>query len=313
MQRLNYQHLYYFWSVAKEGNMSRACEKLHLTQPTVSAQIGVFEQAIGEKLFHRDGRGLVLTDTGRGVFRYAEEIFSLGRELTHFLNGRAGGRGLRLTVGIADALPKLLACRLIEPALRLSEPVQLHCHEDKSERLLAEIALHGIDLVLSDVPATPTPGVRVFNHLLGESGVSVFGVTELAQRYRPNFPRSLNNAPMLLPTGSLALRRSLDQWFDAENLAPEVRAEIEDSALLKTFGAAGLGLFVAPAIVEIEVCRQYRVEKVGRIEGVREHYYAISAQRRVKHPAVMAILDNAQGSLRQPGSADGSGSVTRAS
>lgn len=291
MQRLNYQHLYYFWTVATEGNISRACEKLHLTQPTVSAQLGVFEQAIGDKLFHRDGRELTLTDTGRGVFHYAEEIFALGRELTGFLNGRGGGHVQRLTVGIADGLPKLLAYRLLEPALRLAEPIRLICHEDKPERLLAEIALHSVDLVLSDVPATPGAGVRVFNHSLGESVVGVFGTADLAERYRPGFPRSLNGAPFLLPTTSLAVRRALDQWFAVENISPNVRAEIADSALLKTFGTAGVGLFVAPILVEDEVCRQYRVELLGTLDEVQERFYAISAQRKIQHPAVLAILE----------------------
>jgi LysR family transcriptional activator of nhaA len=290
MQRLNYQHLYYFWTVAKEGNMSRACEKLHLTQPTVSAQIAVFEEAIGEKLFHREGRGLRLTETGQGVFHYAEEIFALGRELSGFLNGRGGGHVPRLTVGIADGLPKLLAYRLLEPALRLAEPIRLICHEDKPERLLAEIGLHSVDLVLSDIPATAAAGLRVFNHPLGESGVGVFGTQELAERYRAGFPHSLNGAPFLLPTPSLALRRSLDQWFDAENLSPNIRAEIADSALLKTFGAAGAGLFVAPTLVESEVGRQYHVELIGVIEGVQERFYAITAQRKIQHPGVKAIL-----------------------
>lgn len=297
MQRLNYQHLYYFWNVAREGGISKACDKLHLTQPTISAQLKLFEQAIGENLFHRDRRGLELTDTGRNVFRYAEEIFALGQELTHFLNGRAGGRGLRLTVGIADALPKLLACRLIEPVLRLAEPVRLQCYEDKSERLVAEFSQHGFDLVLADMPAMPGPNLRVFNHLLGECEVCVFASPTLAGRYREGFPQSLNGAPFLLPTPSLALRRSLDQWFDASGIWPSVLAEIEDSALLKTFGSAGAGLFVAPAIVEAEVCRQYRVEALGHLEQVRETFYAISAQRKIKHPAVMAIIDNAPASL----------------
>ncbi|MGZ8250433.1 transcriptional activator NhaR [Methylomagnum sp.] len=293
MQRLNYQHLYYFWTVAKEGNMCRASEKLHLTQPTVSAQIAVFEGAIGEKLFHRDGRGLRLTETGQGVFHYAEEIFALGRELSGFLNGRGGGHVPRLTVGIADGLPKLLAYRLLEPALRLAEPVRLICHEDKPERLLADIGLHSVDLVLSDVPATAAAGLRVFNHPLGESGVGVFGTRELAERYRTGFPHALNGAPFLLPTPSLALRRSLDQWFDAENLSPNIRTEIADSALLKTFGAAGVGLFVAPTLVEEEVCRQYHVELIGVIDGVHERFYAITAQRKIQHPAVRAILESA--------------------
>lgn len=291
MQRLNYQHLFYFWTVAKEGGVSRASEKLHLAQPTISAQLAAFEETVGEKLFHRDARKLTLTETGRGVFHYAEEIFALGRELTGFLNGRAGGHVPRFTVGIADGLPKLLAYRLLEPALRLAEPIRLVCHEDKSERLLAELALHSVDLVISDVPATPAAGLRVFNHPLGKSGVGVFGVRELAERYREGFPASLNGAPFLLPTASLALRRSLDQWFDSEGISPLIRAEIEDSALLKTFGGAGVGLFVAPTLVEDEIRRQYRVETLGTIKGVFERFHAISAQRKVQHPAVVAILE----------------------
>lgn len=299
MQRLNYQHLFYFWTVAKEGSVSRASEKLHLAQPTVSAQLAIFEDTLGEKLFHRDARKLVLTETGRGVFHYADEIFALGRELTGFLNGRGGGPMQRLTVGIADGLPKLLAYRLLEPALRLVGPLRLICHEDKPERLLAEIALHGVDLVLSDVPATPTAGLRVFNHPLGESEVGVFGTRDLVERYVRDFPRSLNGAPFLLPSGGLALRRSLDQWFDAENLSPNIRAEIDDSALLKTFGGAGVGLFVAPTLVEEEIRRQYRVELLGVAGGVRERFYAISAQRKIQHPAVVAILEQAQAQAKE--------------
>ncbi len=297
MERLNYQHLYYFWTVAKEGGITRACEKLHLAQPTISGQLAVFEQAVGEKLFHRDQRKLVLTDTGRAVFHYAEEIFALGRELTNTLKGNAGGQGLRLNIGMADALPKLIAYRLIEPALRLPDPVHVVCYEDKAERLLAEISLHGLDLVLSDIPATPSTGTRTFNHLLGECGVAVFAIPELATRYRPNFPRSLNGAPLLLPTSSTALRRSLDQWFGAEGLCPNIRAEIEDSALLKTFARAGVGLFVAPVAVETEIRYQYGAEVIGRIDAVRERFYAVSAQRKLKHPAVLAILKNAQEGL----------------
>lgn len=254
----------------------------------------MFEEAIGEKLFSREGRGLVLTETGRGVFHYAEEIFALGRELTGFLNGRGGGHVQRLTVGIVDGLPKLLAYRLLEPSLSLTSPVRLICYEDKPERLLAEIALHSVDLVLADLPATAAAGQRLFNHALGESSVAVFATPELAARYRPGFPRSLNGAPFLFPAPSLALRRSLDQWFDAASLSPVVRAEIEDSALLKTFGAAGAGLFVAPLLVEEEIRLQYRVETLGVLEGVRERYYAVTAQRKVQHPAVQAILDSAR-------------------
>ena len=297
MERLNYQHLYYFWNVAKEGSITQACEKLHLAQPTISAQLTVFEQAIGEKLFYKEGRKLALTDTGRTVFHYAEDIFALGRELSNTLQGRASGRGMRFSVGIADALPKLMAYRLLEPALNLPEPVQLVCVEDKAERLLTEIMLHGIDLVLSDVPATPATGTRLFNHLLGECGVAVFGVAELAARYGDDFPRSLNGAPLLLPTANTALRRSLDQWFDAENICPAVKAEIEDSALLKTFAAAGVGMFVAPVAVADQIYRQYGAQLIGNVDQVSERFYAITAQRKIKHPAVMAILAQAQGRL----------------
>ncbi len=306
MERINYQHLYYFWTVAKHGSITAACETLHLAQPTISGQLAVFEQAVGTQLLRKQGRKLVLTDTGRTVFHYADEIFTLGRELTHMLKGRGTGRGMRLNLGMTDALPKLIAYRLIEPLLRLPEPVQIHCYEDKTERLLAEIALHSIDIALSDVPATPASGAKVFNHFLGESEVAVFATPALAARYRNDFPRSLNGAPFLLPTANTALRRSLDQWFDAKELSPSVQAEVEDSALLKTFGAAGAGLFFSPLVVANEIHRQYGTEIVGKIEGVSERFYAITAQRKLKHPSVVAILENAQkglfGLLKTPGS-----------
>lgn len=292
MGRINYQHLFYFWNVAREESVTRASEKLHLAQPTISSQLAVFEKTIGEKLFYKNGRKLVLTDTGRIVFHYADEIFSLGQELANTLKGRPTGRALRLVVGVADALPKLVACRLIEPAFRLPEPVQILCYEDKAERLLAEMSLQGIDLVLSDVPVTPANGAKAFNHLLGECGVTVFGTPGLASAYRPDFPRSLSGAPFLLPTGNTALRRSLDQWFDAEDISPKIQAEIEDSALLKTFGSGGTGLFVAPSAVEEEIQRQYDVEAIGRIDSVRERFYAITERRKLRHPAVSAILEN---------------------
>jgi len=300
MERINYQHLFYFWNVVREESVTRASEKLHLAQPTISGQLAVFEQAIGEKLFYKNGRRLALTDTGRLVFHYADEIFSLGRELTSTLKGRQAGRASRLIVGVADVLPKLVAYRLIEPALHLPEPVQILCYEDKADRLLAEISLQGIDLVLSDVPLTPASGAKAFNHLLGECAVTVFGVPALAKVYRPNFPRSLIGAPFLLPTGNSALRRSLDLWFDTEGIGPRIQAEIEDSALLKTFGAGGAGLFVAPTAVESEITRQFDVEIVGRIEAVQERFYAVTARRKLKHPAVTAILENARDRLFPP-------------
>ncbi len=297
MERLNYQHLYYFWMVAKYGSISAACEVLHLAQPTISAQLAIFEQAVGSALLIKQGRKWVLSDTGRAVFHYADEIFSLGRELTRMLKGQGTERGVRLNLGISDALPKLLAYRLIEPLLRLPDAVQIHCLEDKTERLLAELALHGIDLVLCDVPATPASGARVFNHFLGESAVAIFAAPQLAQRYRPDFPRGLNGAPFILPTANTALRRSLDQWFDANELSPTVEVEVEDSGLLKTFGAGGSGLFFASVAVADAVERQYGVERLGLAAGVTERFYAVTAQRRLKHPLINIILEQAQKGL----------------
>ena len=294
MERINYKHLYYFWTVAKHGSISAACEKLHLAQPTISGQLTVFQQAIGAILLQKKGRNLELTDTGRTVFNYADEIFSIGRELTQVLKGHNTEHGLRLNLGMTDALPKMIAYRLIEPLLHLPDPVQIHCYEDKTERLLAAISIHSIDLVLSDVPATPASGARVFNHFLGESGVAIFAAPVLAARYREDFPRSLNGAPFLLPTVNTALRRSLDQWFDFKTLSPSIQAEIEDSALLKTFGAAGSGLFFSPLAVATEIQQQYGTEILGVADGVTERFYAVTAQRKLKHPSVAVILENAQ-------------------
>lgn len=294
MKRINYQHLFYFWNVVREESVTRASEKLHLAQPTISSQLTVFEQAVGEKLFYKSGRKLILTETGRLVFHYADEIFSLGRELGNALEGRTSGRALRLTVGVADALPKMLIYRLLEPAHRLTEPVQILCYEDKAERLLSEISLHSLDLAFSDVPLTPTSDNKAFNHLLGGCPVMVFGTEHLAATYGPDFPRSLNGAPFLLPTANTALRRSLDQWFDEQGISPNIQAEIEDSALIKSFGSGGSGLFVAPATVADEIERQYNVTAIGRIDAVEERLYAVTVHRKLKHPAVTAILENAK-------------------
>lgn len=297
MEWLNYHHLLYFWTVAREGSVARACEQLHLAQPTISAQIRSLEESLGAKLFAREGRGLAMTDTGRVVYRYADEIFSLGRELRDTLRGRPTGRAMRLAVGVADVLPKLVAYRLLEPALRLPEAVQIVCTDGKPEELLGELARHKLDIVLSDAPLGPGAKVRAFNHQLGECGVSVLGAAALARAHGGTFPQSLDGAPFLLPTEGTALRRSLDHWFDARGFRPVVAGEFEDSALLKAFGQAGTGLFVVPSVIEVEVCRQYQVETLGRIEAVRERFYAISVERRLKHPAVVAISEAARREL----------------
>jgi LysR family transcriptional activator of nhaA len=294
MEWLNYHHLLYFWTVVREGSIAKACEVLHLAQPTISSQIRALERSLGETLFERQGRNLVPTETGRLVYRYADEIFSLGRELRDTLKGRPTGRPMRLAVGVADALPKLVAYRLIEPALRLAEPVQITCFEGKTEPLLADLARHALDLVLADAPMAPGSKVKAYSHQLGECGVSVLGVRALVESLQGEFPGCLEGAPLLLPTDNTTLRRGLDHWLDVRGIRPKVVGEFEDSALMKVFGQAGTGLFVVPSVVEEEVCRQYDVAGVGRIDAVRERFYAISAERRLKHPAVVAISEAAR-------------------
>ncbi|MEW5977821.1 MAG: transcriptional activator NhaR [Acidobacteriota bacterium] len=294
MEWLNYQHLLYFWAVAREGSVSRACRQLSLAQPTISGQLRVLERALGEKLFRRVGRNLVLTDVGQVVYRYADEIFSLGSELVDTLKGRPVGRPLRLAVGIADSVPKMIAYCLLRPALALPEPVRLICSEDRPERLLAELSLHQLDLVLSDAPVSSAVRIRAFNHLLGECGISFFAAAPLAARYRKRFPASLEGAPFLLPSDNATLRRALDQWFDSQHIRPKIVGEFQDSALLKVFGQSGAGVFVVPTAVEDEVCRQFKVSVVGRLESIIERFYAISVERKLRHPAVVAITDTAR-------------------
>jgi len=300
MEWLNYHHLLYFWMVGREGSIAQASKKLLLAQPTITGQIRALETALGEKLFTRSGRNLVLTDVGRLVYRYANEIFSLGRELTDVLKGRPAGRPVRLIVGISDGMTKLIAHRILQPALTMPEPVQIVCHEDRPERLLAELATSGLDLVLTDAPAGPLIRVRAFSHLLGSSGTSFFGSSTLAARYRKNFPASLNGAPFLLPLENAALRRSLEQWFEARSIRPLVVGEFQDSALLKAFGHAGVGVFAAPTVTEKEVRRQYGVSVLGRTESLLERFYAISVERKLKHPAVVAIVEAARDQMFGP-------------
>jgi LysR family transcriptional activator of nhaA len=293
MDWLNYHHLLYFWTVAKEGSISKASQELRLAQPTISGQIRALEESLGEKLFRRQGRGLVLTDVGRVVYRYAEEIFSLGREMQDALKDRPTGRPLRLQVGIADAVPKLIAYRLIQPALRTGEKVQLVCIEGKPERLLPMLAVHGLDLVISDAPVGPVK-VRAFSHLLGESETCIFAAPKLAKSLKGKFPESLNGAPFLMPAEGSATRRALEQWLNSREIRPVVLGEFDDSALLNVFGQSGHGVFAAPSAIEDEITRQYSVIRIGRIESLRESFYAISVERKLKHPAVLAISQAAR-------------------
>jgi LysR family transcriptional activator of nhaA len=297
MEWLNYHHLLYFWMVAKEGGLAPAGKILRLAHPTLSGQIHALETALGEKLFAREGRRLVLTETGRLVYRYAEEIFTLGREMVDTVKDRPTGQPLKIAIGVADVLSKVVVHRLLEPALRLEVPVRLLCREDRHDRLLADLATHGLDLVLADAPVPPGSRIRAYTHLLGESGVDFFGRPDLVERYREGFPRSMDGAPVLLPVDTLPIRRALDQWFESVGARPLVRGEFEDSALLTVFGAEGLGLFPAPAVVAEELKERYGVEVVGPVEDVRERFYAISVERRIQNPAAVAICEAAREAL----------------
>ena len=294
MEWLNYHHLLYFYTVAREGSVTRAAKLLRLAQPTLSGQIRKLEHVLDEKLFVRQGRSLVLTDVGRVVYRYADEIFSLGREMMDALRGRPTRRPARLHVGIADVVPKLVAHRLLEIALRLDEPVQLVMREGKTEGLLAALATQAFDLLITDAPLGPQTKVRAYNHLLGECGVTFFAAPELARRHRRRFPASLDGAPMLLPTENTVLRRSLEQWFESVGVRPRIVAEVEDAALLKVFGQHGSGIFPVADVTADEVRRVHGVRSLGQTDAVRERFYAITVERRITHPAVAAITSSAR-------------------
>jgi LysR family transcriptional activator of nhaA len=297
MEWLNYHHLLYFWTVAKEGSIARACQKLRLAQPTISGQLRQLEESLGEKLFVKQGRGLAMTEVGRVVYQYADEIFGLGRELQDVLKGRPRGRALRLVAGISDLVPKLLAYRILQPVLAMTEPVQMVCDEDMPDRLLTDLAEHRVDVVLSEAPIPPSVPVKAYNHLLGTCAVTVFGAPPLARGCRREFPRRLDGAPFLLPMEGTSLRRSLEQWFEGESIRPRVVGEFKDAALMMTFGQGGAGLFAAPSAIEGEIRRNYRVAAIGRIDSIQERFYAISVERRLKHPAVVAISEAAREGL----------------
>lgn len=294
MNWLNYHHLLYFYVSVKEGGVSAAARKLRLAQPTISGQIKQLEERLGAKLFTRKGRNLQLTDAGQHVYRYADEIFSLGNEMLQSIHGGGAGARPPLVVGVANVLPKLLVYQFVRPALELADPVEIVCRVDRLERLLGDLAIHGVDLVLADSPIMPTVSVRAFNHQLGESTVSFMATKALASKYRKRFPESLDGAPMLLPAQDTVLRRSLEQWFRGLGVEPIVVGEFEDSALKKSFGQAGAGIFATPTAAEHEVRRQYGVGLVGRSDAIREKFYAITVERRLHHPGVIAICERAK-------------------
>lgn len=294
MEWLNYHHLLYFWVIAREGSIKRACEVLSLSQPALSAQLRALEDTLGEKLFDRVGRKLVLTEMGQVAFRYAQEIFSLGQEFTNLIKGRPTQRPVKLVVGIAEVVPKMVAYKLLESVYTLSDPVQIVCWEGRLDRLLGELALHALDLVLADTPIPSTIKIQGHSHLLGESGVTLFGQKGLVERYRKGYPKSLNGAPVLLPTPNSMLRRGMDDWFSRLGIFPRVVGEFEDGATMKAFGQAGKGIFPGSTVVSKEIQRQYMVSKLGNVPDIREQFYAISVERRLKHPGVLSIVDSAQ-------------------
>ncbi len=297
MEWLNYHHLFYFWVVAKHGSIAQASKELRLAHPTISAQIHRLEEVLGQKLLERKGRNLELTEFGRVALRYAEEIFALGREFTDTAKGLPSGRQFRLVVGIADALPKSIAYRILEPAFRLEEDVRVICREGPVEAFMGDLATHKVDVVLSDAPAGPGTSVRAFSHPLGECGTAFLAARELAKTFRARFPRSLDGVPFLLPGGQSSLRRALEEWFDIIKVRPRVIAEVDDSALAKTIGEAGFGVFAVPDVVAKEVRQRYKVLLIGRAEEVRQRFYAISVESKIRHPAVLAISDAARSQL----------------
>ena len=291
---INYKHLHYFWVVAKEGGVARASERLHLTPQTISGQLSLLEENLGEALLTRVGRNLELTETGRLVLSYADEIFSLGGELEEMVRNLPGGRPLIFKVGVADVVPKTIAYRLLTPALQLKDPVRIVCREGSIDSLLAELAVHRVDLVIADGPIPQSVNVRGFNHQLGDCGVSFFATPELARKLGKNFPHCLNGGPMLLPGEITVLRNRLMQWLDGLHIYPVIVGEFDDSALMKTFGQTGVGVFIAPSPIADEVAKQYGVIEIGQTDEVRDHFYAISVERKISHPAVAAITETAR-------------------
>ncbi len=296
---LNYRQLHYFWAVAKAGSIIRASERLHLTPQTLSGQISLLEGTLGVALFLRVGRRLQLTETGRLTLSYADELFQIGNDLEEALRSRPEDRSIQFRVGIDDVVPKSIAYRLLTPAMSMTEPVRIVCRENKLVRLLVELAIHRLDLVLADRPMPPETNVKGYSHKLGDCGVTFFAAPQLAAQLKGKgkWPRILNAAPLLIPGENAAVRVPLMRWFDAHQIRPRIVGEFEDSALMQAFGQAGIGIFIAPSVIADVVQREHGVTVIGRTDEVTEQFYAISMERRLTHPAVVAINDTAHRKL----------------
>ena len=297
MDWLNYHHLRYFWIVAREGGLKQAAEKLHVSPPSISAQISELEAAFGEKLFRRAGRSNVLTEAGQIALQYAEEIFSAGAEMSNAIKNRPTSRAVRLYVGVADSMPKLLTHEILEPVFKMAQPVHVICREGKIDDLLAQLASHRLDIVLADEPAPSTTKVRTYNHPLGESGLSFCATPKLALKLRRGFPQSLHLAPMMLPVENTSQRRSVEQWFRSLSITPQVIAEFEDAALMKVVAAEGSVVIPVPTVTLKEATIRFGLKLIGSTDQCRDEFYAISAERRITHPAVVLIADKAKARL----------------
>lgn len=295
---LNYKHLHYFRTVAKAGAINRAAEKLHLTPQTLSGQISLLEERLGVALFRRSGRRLELTDAGRTALTYADEIFQVGAELEDTLQNRASARVHPFRVGIADVLPKAIAYQLLAPALTLTEPVKLVCREDRLEQLAAELSIHRLDMVLADRPLPSSMDIKGYSHPLGDCGISFLAARAVVENLGPEFPNNLHGAPLLIPGEDSALRAPLLRWLERHDIQPLIVGEFDDSALMSAFGQAGAGVFPAPLTTAQEMMRQYEVVELGRTEEIRERFFAISVERRLSHPAVVAVSEAARQRFR---------------
>jgi LysR family transcriptional activator of nhaA len=291
---MNLKHLHYFWKAAKLGGVVKAGEALHITPQTISGQVRLLEESLGTELFARQGRGLELTDAGRLVMGYADEMFSLGAELEQVLRHYPKGRPTEFRVGVSDALPKSLVYRLLQPAVNLVDPVRMVCHEWDLERLLAELAMHKLDLVIADTPIPASVDVRAYNHRLGESGLTFLAARQLAVQHPAPFPQCLADMPLLLPGEESSVRQKLTSWLDLQQLRPKIVGEFDDSALMTAFGNEGVGAFVVPTVIETEYLAAGELQVLGRVAEVRTEYFAISVERKLTHPCVLAITASAR-------------------
>lgn len=294
---LNYRQLHYFWVVAKTGSIVRACDQLNLTAQTISGQISLLEQSLGVDLFQRVGRQLELTEAGRLTLPYAEQMFQLGNELESMLRAQPDEQQILFRVGVADVVPKSIVYRLIAPTMELSEPMRITCREDKLERLLADLAIQRLDLVISDSPMPSHLDIKGYSQKLGECGISFFATAELYERYGADFPHGMQGAPLLIPGQETVVRSRLMRWFAELKVQPRIVGEFDDSALMKAFGKSGSGIFVAPSVIADEVQAQYGVLLLGQTDAVTESFYAISVERKVKHPGIVAITEGARQKL----------------